>query len=212
MNDVQHSTTLSSAKEIAYADERRRREFFFKVLNVGGFGFLGITAVRFSDALLTVWFPVQIVLAWLAADLLSGFFHWFIERALSRFSSFDWLVTPFLEHHVKSTLEDETWYATLSHIGILAFAFLSVLYVFQMPTLCVGFWIWLVAISYMNPAIHRLCHRRLADRPRWFTKIQRWGLVLTAEHHAVHHGQLDRNYCLVSGHADLLLNRLTVRR
>ena len=192
--------------------ERRRRELFFKVLNLSGFWFLGLTAVYFSDALLTVWFPVQIVLAWLGADLLSGFVHWFIESVLSRFSSFDWLVTPFLEHHATSTLEDETWYITFSHIGILASAFLSILYVFPLPPFFVGYWIWLVAIAYMNQAIHRLCHRPLADRPRWFAKIQDWGLVLTAEHHAVHHDQLDRNYCLVSGHADLLLNRLTARR
>ena len=44
MNDVQHPTTLPSAKGIACADERRRREFFFKVLNLGGLGFLGLGA------------------------------------------------------------------------------------------------------------------------------------------------------------------------
>ena len=145
-------------------------------------------------------------------NLLSGFIHWFIENVLSRHSTFDALVNPFLDHHARNILEEESWYITFSHIGILAFAFLSILYVFPLPPFFLGYWIWLVAISYMNPAIHRLCHRPLADRPRWFAKIQDWGLVLTAEHHAVHHDQVDQNYCLVSGHADLLLNRLTARR
>ena len=191
--------------------ERPNQEFFFKALNLSAIWFFGITAVYFSDALFTVWFPVQIILAWLVADLLSGSFHWFIESILARFSRFDRLVTPFREHHARSMLEDETWYMTLSHIGILAFAFLATLYVVALPPLFVGFWIWLVAISYMNPVIHRLCHRPPADRPRWFSAMQKWGLVLTAEHHAVHHARLDRNYCLVNGHADRLLNRLTAR-
>jgi hypothetical protein len=220
MNEVRHCARPVSSRATSNrmrnigpdrVTEQRNREFFFKVLNLSAIWFLGSTAAYFSHALFTVWFPVQIVLAWLVADLLSGSFHWFIERILSRFSRFDRLVSPFQEHHARSLLEDETWYMTMSHIGILAFAFLAGLYVVAFPPLFVGFWIWLVAISYMNPAIHRLCHRPPADRPRWFAAMQEWGLVLTAEHHAVHHAQLDRNYCLVNGHADRLLNRLTAR-
>ena len=105
--------------------ERRRRELFFKVLNLSGFWFLGMSAVYFSDALLTVWFPVQIVLAWLVADLFSGFFHWFIESVLSRFSSFDWLVTPFLEHHAESMLEDETYIPTAYSPSMLLSTYIS---------------------------------------------------------------------------------------
>jgi len=193
------------------AVERRKQESFFKILNLSGFAFLGASAIYFSGALLTVWFPVQIVLAWLVADLLSGFIHWFIENVLSRSSTFDALVNPFLDHHARNILEEETWYITFSHLGILAFFFLSTLYVFPFPPFIEGYWVWTVAFSYMAPAIHRLSHRSPAERPRWFARLQSWGVVLPSEHHALHHVKFDRNHCLVSGHADLLLNRFTIR-
>ena len=42
---------------------------------------------------------------------------------------------------------------------------------------------------------------------------QRSGVVLSKEHHSVHHsGAYDSNYCITWGHLDLLLNRFVTLR
>jgi len=77
------------------------------------------------------------------------------------------------------------------------------------------FWgVFLVALTsgvIMTNQLHKWAH--MPTVPRLVAAAQRRGVVLSKEHHSVHHsGGYDSNYCITWGHLDVLLNRLVSLR
>ena len=73
------------------------------------------------------------------------------------------------------------------------------------------FIIGLVAGVIMTNQLHKWAH--MPTVPRAVAFAQRRGIVLSKQHHSVHHsGGYDRNYCITWGHLDVVLNRLVHRR
>jgi ABC-type transport system involved in multi-copper enzyme maturation permease subunit len=69
----------------------------------------------------------------------------------------------------------------------------------------------LVAGVIMTNQLHKWAH--MPTVPRLVAVAQRSGVVLSKEHHSVHHsGGYDSNYCITWGHLDLLLNRFVTLR
>jgi plasmanylethanolamine desaturase len=74
-----------------------------------------------------------------------------------------------------------------------------------------AFIVGLVGGVIMTNQLHKWAH--MPTVPRVVAFAQRRGLVLSKQHHAVHHsGAYDRNYCITSGRLDVLLNRFVLLR
>jgi ubiquitin-conjugating enzyme E2 variant len=69
------------------------------------------------------------------------------------------------------------------------------------------FLVTLVAGVAMTNQLHKWAH--VPTVPRLVAAAQRRGIVLSKEHHAIHHsGNNDRNFCITWGVVDVVLNRL----
>lgn len=156
---------------------------------------------------------LAIVLALPAADFLSGLVHW----AADNWGSADWpfvggFVGPFRHHHVEP--EAMTQHGFLRRFGDNVVAALPT---FWFATLADGdagwrvfagvFWVavayWILATAQFHVWAH--CH----SPPRVARWLQRAGLILAPDHHAVHHqAPHASHYCITTGWCDGILQRL----
>jgi ubiquitin-conjugating enzyme E2 variant len=159
-----------------------------------------------------------VLAAYAVADLASGIVHFLLDN----FGSPDTpvigqkFVKPFRDHHVDPMAMTQGDFVAVNAdnvfvclpVVIPAFFFLDT---GEHPYAGV-FVVGLVAGVIMTNQLHKWAH--MATVPRMVSAAQRRGIVLSKEHHSVHHsGTYDRNYCITWGHLDLLLNRfVTLRR
>lgn len=148
----------------------------------------------------------QLLLGWLIADLLSGFFHWLEDRVLwsdmpllGRF-----VVEPNRLHHenpsafVSSSLIERNWTAwTLA--AVLSLAWFAI----AGPS-----WIWLGALAggLVATEIHVRAHRPIV-KGSLFSALQEVGIIQSARQHGAHHGgAMDRRYCVLTDWLNPLLD------
>jgi plasmanylethanolamine desaturase len=197
----------------------------FEFLSVGMFiGFAGALASRVVAEVSDRWSWTIILLlvglvlaAYAVADLASGIVHYLLDN----FGSPDTpvigqkFVKPFRDHHVDPMAMTQGDFIAVNADNVFvclpviipAFFFLDTS---QHPYAGV-FIVGLVAGVIMTNQLHKWAH--MPTVPRLVAAAQRNGIVLSKQHHAVHHsGRYDRNYCITWGHLDLVLNRLIIRR
>ena len=158
-----------------------------------------------------------VLAAYAVADLASGIVHFLLDN----FGSPDTpvigqkFVKPFRDHHVDPMAMTQGDFIAVNADNVFiclpvivpAFYFLDTA---QHPYAGV-FIVGLVAGVIMTNQLHKWAH--MPTVPRLVAAAQRHSVVLSKEHHSVHHsGAYDRNYCITWGHLDLLLNRLVVHR
>lgn len=158
-----------------------------------------------------------VLAAYAVADLASGIVHFLLDN----FGSPDTpvigqkFVKPFRDHHVDPMAMTQGDFIAVNADNVFiclpvivpAFFFLDTS---QHPYAGV-FIIGLVAGVIMTNQLHKWAH--MPTVPRLVAAAQRHGVVLSKEHHSVHHsGAYDRNYCITWGHLDLLLNRVVAHR
>jgi len=182
---------------------------------------LGLLALRLARLLTSpaAWWTGLVALpaGYVAADLLSGVVHWLADRfgtpatpVLGKL-----LIQPFREHHadplgitrhdfidvnggncivlmpavaavvMAAPAAGDGWPAVLLTAGMLSFS---------------------LAIIGTNQ-FHRWAHS--AERPAWVRWLQRHRLILSAEHHALHHtSPFATHYCITTGWMNGPLQRL----
>jgi ubiquitin-conjugating enzyme E2 variant len=196
----------------------------FELVSVGTFiGFAAAltwrVVVEVSDRLswpIALLIVVLVLVAYAVADLASGIVHYLLDN----FGSPDTpvigqkFVKPFRDHHVDPmemtrgdfiAVNGDNVFVCLPVI-IPVFFFVDIT---SHPYLGV-FLVALVGGVIMTNQLHKWAH--MPTVPRLVAAAQRRGIVLSKEHHAVHHsGGYDRNYCITWGHLDVLLNRLVAR-
>lgn len=154
------------------------------------------------------WVPLALLIGILAADFVSGFAHW-------AFDSWGSLDTPLLgklairtfrEHHVdQKAITRHDFIETNGHnFGLSAFASGAGILVVRAehPTfgttfggMCICAMALFVALTSQ---IHKWSHQEKPSAPIRF--LQRLHLILTPEHHAIHHAPpYDKNYCITMG-------------
>jgi ubiquitin-conjugating enzyme E2 variant len=154
------------------------------------------------------WVPLAALVGMLAADFVSGLFHWGFDTwgkvdtpVVGRLA-----IRTFRHHHVDAkAITRHDYIETNGHNYGLAFpvalgvaigldpATATLLHVFVgMSTLS------LVVFVCMTSQIHKWAHQ---DSPsRFVVFLQRWRLIITPEHHSVHHiAPYLRNYCITVG-------------
>jgi ubiquitin-conjugating enzyme E2 variant len=155
----------------------------------------------------------------LLADLVSGLVHW----AADTWGNQTWpivgptLIRSFREHHVDA--EAITRHDFVEANGATALVLLPVMVTVQLslpsnPSAWTPFQyqasLLTLSVSsfvFMTNQIHKWSH---VDRPPHFVRLlQRLGLILTAEHHRVHHtGRHTSRYCITTGWLNPLLDHI----
>ncbi len=156
----------------------------------------------------------SVVVAWLAADALSGAVHyWADNHGSPRWPILgDALIRPFREHHEHP--ERMLAHGPIERSGGPALLASSALWLslgVEGPALfeigVLGFSLGLGGFTAVTNEIHALAHR--ACVPGWVHFLQRRGILLSREAHALHHqGNHDTHYCITSGAVDRILGAL----
>lgn len=161
---------------------------------------------------------LSLPLAYFCADFLTGVIHWVCDS----FGDSDtpvWgpaLVAPFRRHH-RDPLEI-TRISLAENLGASAIAGWLALWLFlpARPThsgagylLLLHFWLWLLIFAVVSNLFHRWSHMPAARKPRWMVALQNWHVILNTHEHLTHHRKPYRvNYCILSGWANPLSNRI----
>jgi hypothetical protein len=141
-----------------------------------------------------------LVLGWLGADLVSGLVHW----AGDTWGTTQWflvgqtLIRTFREHHVDQ--EAITRHDFIETNGTNCLSTLPVLFwgLCAAPSFFVAFMFSLVVWVFATNQIHKWAHQK--SRPAWVSALQSAGLILSPEHHAVHHAApFAKYYCITTG-------------
>jgi plasmanylethanolamine desaturase len=197
----------------------------FELVSVGAFiGFAGALSrrvvVEVADrmsvpvALLIV---VLILAAYAVADLASGVVHFLLDNFGSPETPVigQKFVKPFRDHHVDPMAMTHGDFIAVNADNVFvclpviipAFFFLDTTAHPYAGVFIVG----LVAGVIMTNQLHKWAH--MPTVPRLVSVAQRHGVVLSKEHHSVHHsGAYDSNYCITWGYLDVLLNRFVTLR
>lgn len=193
----------------------------FEIASVGAFiGFAGALARRvFVEVGDRLSWPVGllvvglVLVAYAVADLASGIVHFLLDN----FGSPDTpvigqkFVKPFRDHHVDPMEMTRGDFIAVNADNVFVCLPVIIPAVFLLDVGHHPYWgvfiIGLVAGVIMTNQLHKWAH--MPSVPRLVAVAQRRGVVLSKEHHSVHHsGAYDSNYCITWGHLDLLLNRL----
>jgi ubiquitin-conjugating enzyme E2 variant len=140
------------------------------------------------------------VSGWVAADFVSGVVHW----AGDTWGTTQWflvgqtLIRTFREHHVDE--KAITRHDFVETNGTNCLISLPILFacLWAAPSFLVVSMFSLVLWVFATNQIHKWAHQD--SRPAWVSAFQRAGLVLSPEHHAIHHkSPFAKYYCITTG-------------
>jgi ubiquitin-conjugating enzyme E2 variant len=169
------------------------------------------------------WIPLALAagVGLCAADVATGATHWLFDRCFDETTPVlgRVFVQPFREHHRDPMAITRHGFLEVS--GNNALALCPVLWLGAglapgfgaglVETLWLGFVLAAVAGAFVTNSIHRWAHA--VEAPRFVRWLQRRGVILTPDHHALHHqGAHDRAYCVTTGWMNPLLDGLGVFR
>lgn len=150
----------------------------------------------------------------LGADLASGLVHWLADTYWRATTPF-WgpkFVAPFREHHVdqlaitRHDFIEANCDNCLVSLLVLVPAWLFLPIAESLWATVLGTWVLMLASGVLLTSIaHGWAH--LADPPPIARKLQRWGLVIAPEVHALHHSSPHKtHYCITTGWLNPLLD------
>jgi ubiquitin-conjugating enzyme E2 variant len=156
------------------------------------------------------------ILGWIVADFLSGLVHWAGDSWGSIRTPFigPWFIRPFREHH--SDPQAMTRHAFIETNGASCLASLPPLAVAALLPVeghASAFAQSLLFFTALGMLVANQCHKWAhADPARLGPLVrgaQRLRLVLSPEHHRLHHAQpFDSHYCTASGWMNIPLNAI----
>ncbi len=178
---------------------------------VGGEIYLGAAVFGYAWLL-----PAVAVLAYLAADLASGFVHFLADNFGSEETPIlgPNFIEPFRDHHVDPTgitrngFVDNNGNNCLASVPFMLLVYLFVPVASTAWSYLFGALFLVVCLAvFLTNQFHKWAH--MDAPPGWVVRLQRWGLVLSKEHHDVHHeSPYDTYYCITVGVWNPLLDRL----
>jgi hypothetical protein len=159
--------------------------------------------------------PVLAVLAYLAADFLSGFVHFLADN----FGSCETpilgpnFIQPFREHHIDPKgIVGNDFVDANGNNSLASLPFMLVVWVIvPLETWYYGylfgtFFVFMCLAAFLTNQFHKWAHR---DTPPAFVGwLQERGVILSGEHHDIHHeSPYDTYYCITAGFWNPLLDR-----
>jgi plasmanylethanolamine desaturase len=169
--------------------------------------------LRFGDLWLA---PILLVVAYLAADFLSGFVHFLADN----FGSYDTpilgpnFIEPFREHHVDPKgivghdFVDANGNNSLATLPFMLFVWIVVpLETWYFGYLFGAFFLFLCLAAFLTNQFHKWAH--MDGPPAFVAWLQARGVILSQEHHDIHHeSPYDTYYCITAGFWNPLLDRI----
>jgi hypothetical protein len=160
--------------------------------------------------------PVLALLAYLAADLVSGFVHFLADN----FGSADTpivgpnFIGPFRDHHVdpkgitRNDFVDTNGNNSLVSILPMLLVWLAVPIGATFAGYLFGaFFLFLCLAVFLTNQFHKWAHAQTS--PAFAVWLQRKGFILSKEHHDIHHeSPYDTYYCITVGIWNPLLDRI----
>lgn len=160
---------------------------------------------------------LQLLIAWLLADFITGVFHWFEDRYLDGNASLEFargVATDNVLHHDKPTamLLNSKW-ENMRSAAVFAWPIAFFAWEFGAPL-----WLWLgLALTAFGNLVHRFAHTPYRQLPRWIRGLQEFGLFISRDHHATHHYAMGQRitkanaaqaYCPMTDWMNPILDRL----
>ncbi|MFA5936058.1 MAG: fatty acid desaturase family protein [Patescibacteria group bacterium] len=156
-------------------------------------------------------------LGYIAADFVSGFVHWMGDTWGSASTPIvgKLFIRTFREHHVDQTAITRHDPIETNGSNCFASAILItplVLFLIGRPMTMALFlfssFVWSTALGlFATNQFHKWAHRK--HQPAFVRALQRAGLILSPEHHAIHHASpYDRYYCITVGWMNPILARV----
>jgi hypothetical protein len=201
--------------------ETSRGHYLLEIFGVLGFASLALLiavelyggALRFGGLWLA---PLLVVMAYLAADFLSGFVHFLADN----FGSYDTpilgpnFIQPFREHHVDPKgIVGHDFVDANGNNSLATFPFMLLVWtVVPLETWYYGylfgtFFLFLCLAAFLTNQFHKWAH--MEDPPAFVGWLQARGVILSREHHDVHHeSPYDTYYCITAGFWNPLLDRI----
>jgi len=175
---------------------------------------LMLSAARELGAL---WLPLTaFAIGYALADFFSGAVHWFCDTFCSETTPIigRMLIFPFREHHLYPKritecrfIEQDTGNFFVLIAPLAAMVAWSAYGNAVLPQLAIGSGLLGLTLgSFCTNLFHKWAHS--AQPPAAVRWLQRGGLVLSPERHALHHLNHDRSYCVTSGWLNPVLDRL----
>ncbi len=200
---------------LEYSSERRRLETV-GVAIVVILAAVNATRVAFTihERFAVPWPWLAVLGGWIAADFVSGFVHWLGDT----WGREDWplvgtsLIRGFREHHsdpvaiTRHDFVETSGSISLALVPVLLVALIAPRQAMRGGIAVIFLTIFSIAMLLTNE-IHKSAHREKVCRPvAW---LQHAGLILSPEHHAVHHAKpFDRCYCISAGWLNPLLDAI----
>lgn len=129
-----------------------------------------------------------ILAGWFVADATTAVLHWSLDRG---YGPRRW-VREFALHHARPSDVGHVWRPVVPGVGLMLLGLLG------WPAFWVTFGVGLAA----GQSIHVWSHR-----PNWFARVfQRVGVFLGPVHHARHHANPGRNFGVLCGWSNPVLN------
>lgn len=151
-------------------------------------------------------FLVTLLVAWLLADLIAGFWHWIEDRYFDEKWPIigEYIAKPNTLHHAQPSafLAGSYWHRNWTTIVPAATALAIAL-------LC-GAPLWLLlTFAFVSQAneVHAWAHQRV--KSRFIRGLQEFGLLQSPRHHGVHHkAPFDCRYCVMTDWLNPVLDRI----
>lgn len=150
-----------------------------------------------EETLNTAWAILEILTAYILADLASGLYHLATDRGMNIKSQ----IAMFQEHHITNTMIGFDWQTFAA----------------GMPVAIAGGWFhspFLIALGIflaLTQVTHYYAHVRSKNRAirHIVGALQELGVIVHPANHQRHHGgAFDRDFCLLSGWNNWWLNRV----
>jgi len=147
------------------------------------------------------------LLAFVYMDLTSGVVHLILDYAPHWLPVIGGLAKGFQYHHHDPTaIIRISWYAYVSHVHLLCPVVAALLLFSDASRVHRLFWFWGSVFVHLFQTTHRWAHFPPEQLPWVVRLLQDSRLLLTHERHMHHHEDLEKQFTILSGHTDFLLD------
>jgi len=194
-----------------------------RTLEIASIGFVFIAlawlayriAVTMDGAIDLLWIGFAALTGYLISDFLSGLVHWAGDTVGDESTPVFGpnFVRPFRHHHVDPVDIARHDFVETNGNNCIVVAPVLLAIILTIPD-TTGVWFYGAVIAtfttlfvFCTNQFHKWAH--MPSAPGWIRALQRTGLILSPEHHAVHHASPhDRHYCITVGWMNPVLDRL----
>jgi plasmanylethanolamine desaturase len=208
--DFDKGSTMPARENLSHYSKKMRGAEISSILAFISI-FIGV-AKQLDRPQFLEWF-VPVIAALVAADIVSGFVHWFADT----WGSADWpilgstLIRSFREHHVdQASITRHDFIETNGATGMVTLPVLASGLFFPSNSgkiLILSFCLFI----FLTNQIHKWAHQE--KNSAVVTLLQRFHLILSSEKHKLHHcGDHKFNYAITTGWTNVFLDRFKVFR